>query len=98
LLVSLTRLALGDLRLSLTRLALGDLRLPLTRLALGDLRLPLLRPHSGSPVGPQATDGGAQPPALAAPGPLLPAPSADDEIDAEQAVREHLYGRRAHQR
>jgi hypothetical protein len=81
-----------------TAILFGWLLVSLTRLALGDLRLPLLRPNSGQPVGPQATDGGAPPPVVAAPGSLPPARAADDELDAEQAVREHLYGRRAHQR
>jgi hypothetical protein len=82
-----------------TAILFGCLVVSVTRFALGDLRPPVLRPSPAQPVGPQAPDGGVPGPANgAAPGSLPLDRPADDELDAEQAVREHLYGRRSRRR
>jgi hypothetical protein len=66
-----------------------------TRFALSDLRLPGLRPHPAQPVDPPPVDGSAEAPVIvAAPERAAPEPWPDPELDAELAVREHLYGRR----
>jgi hypothetical protein len=66
-----------------------------TRFALGDLRLPGLHPSPAQRVTPPAPEAAAEAPAIVtAPAPLAAERPPDDEIDAERAVREHLYGRR----
>jgi hypothetical protein len=66
-----------------------------TRFALSDLRLPGLRPSAARPVSPPPADRHGDAPAIAAARePLAPEPWPDPELDAERAVREHLYGRR----
>jgi hypothetical protein len=66
-----------------------------TRFALSDLRLPGLRPGPAHPVGPPSGDRNGEAPAIvAAAEPAAPEPWPDPELDAERAVREHLYGRR----
>jgi hypothetical protein len=59
-----------------------------TRFALSDLRLRMLHPsleHEGP---------GEPGPMVAMPEDVPPEPRVDPELDAERAVREHLYGRR----
>ena len=66
-----------------------------TRFALSDLRLPGFRPSPAQPVSPPPGDVNAEAPAIvAAPEQVAPEPWSDPELDAERAVREHLYGRR----
>jgi hypothetical protein len=65
-----------------------------TRFALSDLRLPGLRPSTAQPINPPVPDAKAEaPPVAAAPQQATPEPFIDPEIEAELAVREHLYGR-----
>jgi hypothetical protein len=66
-----------------------------TRFALSDLRLPGLRPGPAHHVSRLPGDGNGEAPAIvAAPEPVATEPWPDPELDAERAVREHLYGRR----
>jgi hypothetical protein len=69
-----------------------------SRFALSDLRLPGFRPSAPQPVSPLPLDGNAEgPPIVAAPEPVTAEPRLDPELEAELAVREHLYGRRSRQ-
>ena len=70
-----------------------------TRFALSDLRLPGLRPGPAQPVSPPAADTTPEAPAVGAvPEPISPQLRVAPELEAELAVREHLYGRRGRTR
>jgi hypothetical protein len=89
--------ALGFLILLIiaTAVLFAWLLVSVTRFALSDLRLPGLRPSPAPPVSPPPMDANAETPAIvAAPEPVPPETHLDPELEAELAVREHLYGRR----
>jgi hypothetical protein len=72
-----------------TAILFAWLLVSVTRFALGDVRLPGLRPSPGRPA-----DTNAEAPAiLAAPERVTPEPPVDPGLEAEIAIREHLYGR-----
>jgi hypothetical protein len=78
-----------------TAIMFAWLLVSVTRFALGELRLPGLHPSPAQPVSPPPVEGVNEGPAIvAAPQPIAPESVPDPDVEAELAVREHLYGRR----
>jgi hypothetical protein len=82
-----------------TAIMFAWLLVSVTRFAIGDLHLPGLHWSPARPVSPPPREGGTEAPAIVdAPDVVAPDPHSDPEMEAERAVREHLYGRRGRPR